>query len=278
MLNISIIPNMIKDTELAVTKKLISLLESKANIYISGDAELAAHFDNYTNSVYDGSDVAVVIGGDGTIIKASVSCARKKIPMLGINLGKVGFMSEVEVCDMETAAQKLISGDYTVENRMMMDVTINKADGRCLMYNALNDVVTEKSEGCKLIEMELLSGDEKISQYTADGLIISTPTGSTGYNLSAGGPVINPKMNVFFFFFICPHMLTARPAVIPADVPVTVSPVGPMSNNAVVAVDGEPVCSLKNGESVKIVKSDYCTRLIKIFKRSFYDTLIHKLS
>lgn len=277
MNKIAIIPNTSKDPELKVTKELVSLISGRASLVLPVDFEGRIQDVQFVEDVYKEADVAIVIGGDGTIIKSALPCAKAQIPILGINLGRVGFMSEVERGSISSAVDCLMNNDYMVEQRMMMDVEIIFKSGQRQKFHALNDAVIEKARGVNLIGIELYSDKEKINQYVADGIIISTPTGSTGYNLSAGGPVVNPLMNLFIATAICPHMLTARPAVLPADKSLEICAGCGLLGNAVASVDGEIVASLEPGDKIVISKSHYHIKLIKTIRRSFYDTLIDKL-
>lgn len=277
MLKIAIVPNGNKDSGLSVTGRLLECLHGRAEIHMP--VEYKGIFEDalYDEDVYEAAELVIVIGGDGTIINSAVPCAKRSIPVLGVNLGRIGFMSEVEICDIENAVNSLLEGDYIIEERMMMSTRVARKSGEQLDFIALNDTVLEKESGVKLIGMELFSGGEKISQYVADGLIISTPTGSTGYNLSAGGPVVNPLMSLFIATAICPHMLTARPAILPSDKPIVLKPGCDVAADARVLVDGNKVCEIGLGDEVIITRSEYAVKLIKTVRRSFYDTLIEKL-
>ena len=277
MLKVAIIPNKKKDSQLEVTKKLVSLLRNKSEVYVPSEFDGKLDSVSFADDVYCAADVAIVIGGDGTVINSALPCAKADIPMLGINLGRVGFMSEVELCSIDEAISSFLKGDYKIEERMMMSVRIVGENGEGKCFHALNDAVIEKAKDVKLIGLELFSDDEKISQYVADGIIVSTPTGSTGYNLSAGGPVVNPLMSLFVATAICPHMLTARPAVMPADKPIIIKLGGEIDGSAVACVDGEPIGQVNSGDKVIITKSQYSAKLIKIVRRSFYDTIIEKM-
>ena len=178
---------------------------------------------------------------------------------------------------IEKAILALISGDYIIEERMMLKVSFVK-DGKRKIYHALNDVVISKTDNSKLIGMDLFSGSELINRYVADGLILSTPTGSTGYNLSAGGPVVNPLMELVVATPMCAHMLTARPAVMPADEILRVVLERDDKNCALVTVDGEIAGKIANLSEIEIIKSEYKTKIIKINKQSFYNVFTGKLS
>ena len=277
MQRIAIIPNLKKDPELQVTKKLVDEINKRVTVVLPGEFKGKVLNAEFSDDVYRNADAAIIVGGDGTVINAALPCAKADVPMLGVNLGRVGFMSEVELCSIGDAIESLLEGDYTVESRMMMDVEITRKSGEVRLFHALNDAVIEKARGVNLIGIELFSGAEKIIQYVADGIIISTPTGSTGYNLSAGGPVVNPLMSLFVATAICPHMLTARPAVLPSEKPIVITSGCGICRKALASVDGEPVCDLEPGDKVTITKSEYTAKLIKTVRRSFYDTLIEKL-
>ena len=278
MKKIAVIPNTSKDSDLSVTKRLADCLFGRAEIYMQCDIRPDDDRINHTDNFFDLCDMAIVIGGDGTIISAAAECAKRNIPILGVNMGRIGFMSELEVGELEDGIEKLLCGDYITENRMMIKLEATDENGEKKKSHALNDVVIQKSDGAKLIGLDLYSGGEKISRYVSDGLIISTPTGSTGYNFSAGGPVVNPLMSLFVATAICPHMLTSRPAVLPSDRDVLIKSNKTPNCSGEIVVDGVTLCKIDDRSEIKITQSKYTTKLIKIVKRSFYDTLIQKLS
>ena len=277
-MNIAVIPNIKKDIGLAVTQRLTAYLRGKAQIYMEKGFEKSGINACYCPDVYENADAVIVLGGDGTILKSAESCARRNIPILGINLGRVGFMAEIEQDGIPEAVDRLLAGDYRIQKRMMMKTEIIR-DGQVQgCFHALNDMVITRTAETKLMGMRLFSGGEQVSEYVADGLILATPTGSTGYNLSAGGPVVNPKMTLFTATPICAHMLSARPAVLPAEDPITIRLSSTFAvNEAVVTVDGDVCGYIKSGDEISVTKSEYETSLIKMGKQSFYDVLIHKL-
>ena len=278
-MKIAIIPNIKKDIGLVVTTELLRHLQGRAEVYMESAFSMSGLQAEYTDDIYSHADMVIVLGGDGTILQVAEPCARRGIPILGINLGRIGFMSEIEREEMDMAVNRILSGDYRLQKRMMMKIQIYHAGKLQGTYHALNDAVIAKSAETRLMGMELFSSDEKISEYAADGLIISTPTGSTGYNLSAGGPVVNPMMELFIAAPICAHMLTARPAVLPADDKIRVRLTDRFSvNEAAVSVDGDICGYIKGGDEIVITKSGYETKLVKISEKSFYDVLINKLT
>lgn len=277
MKKIGIIPNTIKDKELFVTKKLINSLLCCMEVYIENSLGEEIPGVMLCEDIYKIVDCIIVLGGDGTILRVAEKCARNNIPILGVNLGRIGFMTEIEINEIESAVESLCKGDYLVEKRMMLKISV-ASEGITKAYHALNDVVIGKTDDTKLIYMNLYSGNDMINKYVADGLIISTPTGSTGYNISAGGPVVNPLMKLFVATPICAHMLTARPVIMPAEEKIEVVLDDRDANDALVTVDGNVVSKIGNGDHVIITMSQYTTDIIKIKKESFYNVFTGKLS
>ncbi|MDD6736357.1 MAG: NAD(+)/NADH kinase [Clostridiales bacterium] len=276
MKRIAIIPNQTKDINYEYTKRLCRFLCGKAQpVMERGGPEITGVC--YTDgSVYDGADAVIVLGGDGTMLQAAEPCGINGIPVMGINLGKVGFMTEVETADMEQACRKLLDDDYTVEKRMMMEVIINFSNGGSSRHIALNDAVIYKP-GARMLEMELYANDEKVSEYMADGLIISTPTGSTGYSLSAGGPVADPTVELFIATPICAHTLSARPMLMSEKKRITLKLTDKGCETAVVTVDGEDKCRVGLQDRVEVRRSEHYLSIIKLGKQSFYYTMMAKL-
>lgn len=281
MKKIAIVPNDGKDLELANTKKIIACLSGKAELYMDnmycGIGKGVNYVDNA--ALYDNADILLVLGGDGTILQRAAQCAKKRIPVLGINLGRIGFMSEVETDDLENALNSLLADNYTTEERMMMKVEIKRGGEVIGSCHALNDVVVSKSAGERLIGIELYTDDLLVNRYIADGLIIATPTGSTGYSISAGGPVVDPRMSLYVATPICAHMLSVRSAVLPSEKKIVIRLDKTYSDcSAVVSADGDVQRSIKGAEEVVITQSEYKFELIKIGSPSFYDTVLRKLS
>ncbi len=279
-MKIAVIPNINKDCDLAVTERVIQAAVKGAEVVMDSKHNTGRLCANFCDGdILKGCDAAIVLGGDGTILQIASECAKRDIPILGINLGRVGFMSEIDEENTEEAIARLLDGDYTIESRMMLKTDIVR-DGKCVgTYHALNDAVVLKSAEVKLISTELFCGDEKVYEYVCDGVIISTPTGSTGYSLSAGGAVINPNMKLLAVTPICAHMLTAKPMIIPCDKPVKLR-LGDfgIAGKAAVTSDGDVVGYIKAGDEVIVSKSEYEAKLIRMGSKSFYETLIEKLS
>ena len=274
MKKIAVIPNYTKDTEYIYTKRLCNYLKGKAQVLMQEKDkidEIDAKF--VSGDVFGTCDAAIVLGGDGTMIRVAEPCSEKAIPVMGINLGKVGFLTEVETCDMETACDRLLADDYEVEQRMMMEITLLESGNS---YVALNDLVIYKDDA-PMIETEICAGGNKVSEYMSDGIIISTPTGSTGYSLSAGGPVADPAMSMFIATPICAHTLSARPMLMSAKKDITLKLNQKGGQTAKIAVDGMNRCVINVGDTVVVRRSERTFNTIKLGKQSFYYTMMAKL-
>ncbi|MCI5604190.1 MAG: NAD(+)/NADH kinase [Clostridia bacterium] len=281
MKRIAIIPNNGKDLGLLNTKKIIEYLADRAELYMDTAYSVIGMKVNYVtlSELYSKAEVLLVLGGDGTILQCAAESAKKHIPILGINLGRIGFMTEVEIDDIECALDKLLEDDYTTEKRMMMRVEIKKDNKLHSCCHALNDVVVSKSAGMRLIGMELYTDGQLVNRYIADGLIIATPTGSTGYSISAGGPVVDPRMQLYVATPICAHMLSVRSAVLPSEKKIVIKLDKTYPEcDAIVSADGDVQGYIKDIDEVIITKSEYEFELIKIGNQSFYDTVLRKLS
>lgn len=223
------------------------------------------------------TDLIIVLGGDGSILTAARSCSFAGVPILGINLGRLGYMSELEADELGQLS-KLFTGEYTIQRRSMLDVSIKRANGtvqgRC---TALNDAVVTGSVA-KMIEFELWERDETVTSYRADGLIVATPTGSTAYSLSAGGPVIDPRTDCICVTPVCPHSLTAKPMVFAGDAKLAIKNIHVRDKKLLLTVDGKMTYDLYRGDVVQIEKSSVETKLVRFCSQGFYSTLRQKMN
>ena len=273
MKKIAVIPNYTKDTENKYTKRLLTYLDGKAQVLMQEKDRIDGVCAVFVNGdVFEDCDAAIVLGGDGTMIRVAEPTSAKGIPVMGINLGKVGFLTEVETAYMESACQRLLEDDFAVEERMMMEITMESGD----TYVALNDLVIYKDDA-PMIETEIYAGGSKTSEYMSDGIIIATPTGSTGYSLSAGGPVADPAMSLFIATPICAHTLSARPMLMSEHKDITLKLLGKGGKTARIAVDGVDKCVINSGETVTIRSAKRTFNTIKLGKQSFYYTMMAKL-
>lgn len=281
MKKIAILPNIEKDFGLAKTKYVIKCLKGRADIYMPEGYDIEDNDIKYVKEadIYALVDYAVILGGDGTIIQSATGCAKNNVPVLGINMGTVGFLTEVEVENIAQSLDKLINGEFELEKRMMLKIEMVKDNVTQSTHHALNDTVISKTIDEKLIKIDLYTDGELVNRYTADGLIISTPTGSTGYSISAGGPVVDPLMQLYIATPICPHMFSARSAILNAqnDIVIKIDQ-NRTDNKAVITTDGDIKGYISGDDEIRITKSEYTFELIKTVKQSFYETLLSKLN
>ncbi|MBR3894574.1 MAG: NAD(+)/NADH kinase [Clostridia bacterium] len=230
------------------------------------------------DSVYAEADVLIVLGGDGTILEAGRRAAQRGIPILGINLGRLGYMAELEMSELDQLS-RLFSGEYRIEERSMLRVELLSAGGELRAFcDALNDAVISNGSVSRMIDLELCEGDETVTTYRADGLIIATPTGSTAYSMSAGGAVVDPRVACICATPICPHSFIARPLLFPDDAVLRVKNICNREKMLYLTVDGRMNFELYRNQSVRITKSSKTTRLIRLKNSDFYRKLRKKMN
>ena len=221
------------------------------------------------------ADLAVVLGGDGAILRACRQFGRRQVPILGVNLGRLGFLADLSPEQFRSNFPQLRARDYAVVEHLMFDCTIRFADGRTVSQLGLNEVVLS-SPTLRIMDIDLAIDDEPVTTYSGDGLIISTPVGSTAHNLSAGGPILRQDLPAFVITPICPHTLTIRPLIDSADCLYTLTV--PNAPEGVVAIiDGQIRYPLGSGDVVEIRKADVAFQLVKLAGHSFYTVLHRKL-
>lgn len=223
-----------------------------------------------------GCDLVIIIGGDGTIIHEAKNAAMFNKPVLGINAGRIGFVAALEADEIDKL-DKLVTKEYIIEKRMMIRASINKS-GVITSGHALNDVVISGGAFSGIIDINVSFNNDEMCKYRADGLIISTPTGSTAYSLSAGGPIIEPKMKCMLVTPICSHSLSSRPVLFGDEVNLTIRPVSRQNGDISVMLDGRNPVRLENGDFIEICAANKYVELIKIKDNNFYTILNDKLS
>ncbi|MGE5586687.1 MAG: NAD(+)/NADH kinase [Clostridia bacterium] len=223
-------------------------------------------------------DLAVVLGGDGALLNAARRLAGSDVPILGVNVGHLGFLTEVELPDLYDALDAVLSGRYTVEERMMLRAQVTRAPkGPVADFIGLNDVVVTKGAFARMIRLETYIGPNFIGTYPADGAIVASPTGSTGYSLSAGGPIVDPAVDTLILTFICPHTLAARSFVASRKDTVRIVLSAP-NEEVMLTVDGQVGFRLENRDEVLVGAAATRTRLVKLGRRSFYEVLRTRLA
>ncbi len=224
-------------------------------------------------------DLMLVMGGDGTFLAAARMMAPAGVPLLGVDLGGFGFLAEEEPDKVLAEMERVLAGDFDVEERMMLRAGVRRDGEECASYLGLNDAVIATGSFRRITRLGLYVNDRQVAQFAADGLLIATPTGSTAYSLSAGGPIIDPTVEAILITAICPHTLHTRPLVVNADseLRVAVEPARQPQEDLALTVDGQQTVKLMPGDEVGILRADCRARLVRLGRRSFYDRLRAKL-
>lgn len=280
MLTVGIVINPDKPKAHDVAHQLLHLLEEKeVRVYV--EPEVAKRFDRIEIQLTKEQfplyvKLIFVIGGDGTLLGIARQFAPYDIPILGINVGYLGFLSEAEPDDLSVAVDRLIRGDYYIEKRLMLTAELIR-DGEIIEQGiALNDVGIAKGSFSRMIGCAIYMDGMFVGHYSGDGVIISTPTGSTAYSLSCGGPIVSPDIQTILLTPICPHTLTSRPMVLPARSILEVK-VSAHHTEMGVTIDGQQGYDLQSGDIVRVRRSDHRTLLVKWRERSFFEVVRKKL-
>jgi NAD+ kinase len=227
-------------------------------------------------SVAEGCDLAIVLGGDGTLLSAARALGGRAIPILAVNLGSLGFLTAIPISDFFPELARTLSGQFRVTRRSLLHVAVIRGGETVAEYDALNDVVIAKSSIARIVDLDVWAGDSFVSEYKADGLIVSTPTGSTAYSLAAGGPIVFPTVNAVCVTPICPHTLTNRPLLIPGSLPIRVVSHA-KDDDSFLTVDGQVGGALQPGDQVECTTSASEVLLIQNPDKTFFDVLRQKL-
>lgn len=281
MTKIGILPNKDKDINLDYTKNIVLwLLEKGYKPYIlsefSNIIKGCIYFENMQDLCKE-SDFVVVLGGDGTLLHKASICALFNTPLIGINLGTLGYLTDVDKASWQVALEKIFNNQYVIERRMMLEAHIRGEDSN-FSNIALNDICIIRGPLSKIITVKLEINKQYIDTYKADGIIIASPSGSTAYNFSAGGPVIKPDLDLMVITPICPHKVYSRSSVVSGDDIVSIHIDDNSNDDVLIAVDGKNNISLKKGQTLNISKSKYYTSIIRTNNLGFYDILRNKFS
>ena len=226
--------------------------------------------------VVAGADLAIVLGGDGTLISIARMMGRREVPILGVNLGGLGFLTEITLHELYPTLETVLRGEFAVSRRLTMTARILRGGQVVGSYEALNDVVVTKTAPSRIVDLEAYVNGEYVATFRADGLIVSTPTGSTAYCLSAGGPIIYPSLPALVVIPICPHTLTNRPLVLPDSVEVQIMPAAE-GEDVHLTVDGQVGVGLRHRDVVSLQRSDRTITLVKSPKLNYFELLRTKL-
>ena len=274
MKNFLIMTNEEKDPGFSTSNKIREYIESKG-----GAAFLRKDFTEDTQSysnIPGEVECVIVLGGDGTMLHASRLIAPHDLPVVGVNLGTLGFLTEIEMSHLSEGIDDLLNDRFHIEERMVLEGCIFHRDISCYRLSALNDIVITRSGFSRIISFKIIVNGELLDVYAADGVIISTPTGSTGYNLSAGGPIVNPEANVILITPVCPHSLQAKSIVLGEwdTIEIHIQKVRKTQlEEALVTFDGQVAERLNPGDIIKIHKSRKVAKVVKVQENSFYHTL-----
>lgn len=276
MRKVGILPNTSRDKDLSYTKTLIRWLQEKnCQVFVTTRPEetddTLVPLGAILSTLVDMCQVCefiIVLGGDGTILEAAPTCAKYSVPLIGINLGSVGYLADAEMNEGIPALQRLLDGEFTTKERMLIETTVNGTT-----HTALNDICVVKGSTARLITLDVCVNGKYIDTYRADGIIFATPTGSTAYNLAAGGPIVKPDINTIVITPICPYKIFFRPVIVSGDDTITIS--SPDYSNVLVSIDGK---ASELSHSIEIKRSSNKVNIIHTTEQNFYDILRKKLS
>jgi len=279
-MTIGIIPNISKSDILDIVKKIIEQLQqngfglvlSESLLKYKNELDSAVKFQSHTD-LSKNSDMVVSIGGDGTMLNTAFEVRNSSTPIIGVNFGKLGFLAEFDLTGFTELLHDIKTKNYTIGERMAL---VGRSNGNDNELYAINDIVIDKGPWPKMIELTIKVDDDYVSTFSADGLIIATPTGSTGYSLSTGGPIVNPKADVITISPIAPHTLTMRPLVLSSAQKITVM-VNSQSEKIQVSCDGQRVNFFNPPTQITIEKSKQPVRLIHSNRTNYFEILRNKL-
>ncbi len=275
-MKVSLVVNFEKENSIDIAKATAELLYSN-NVCVYSDVDTVNKLDltfiKAVDNKFSVCDVIVAIGGDGTIIHTSKQATMFSKPILGINSGRIGYLAAVECSELHNII-KIIAGDYCIDERIMLDITLF-SNSKKTTYTALNDAVICKGSLSRMIDMEVDIENHPL-RYRADGLIVSTPTGSTAYSLSAGGPLLHPRLDNILLTPICPYAYITKAMVVPSTTDVVISVDIDNEKEAYLTVDGEVAVKIARYDKIKISRSDTTVKLIRLKSESIFDRLNNK--
>ena len=278
MNNIHVICKRQKEDAISLAARIIQLYGHKIDVFV--DEESARQL-NYTKQlevehVGEGAKLIVVLGGDGTLLSVARNLKGKDVPILGVNLGGLGFLTEISPEEFPEMLERVISGDYDISQRIMLSVTVKREKEKVFEFAVLNDAVITKDALARIIDIETHVNGEYLTTFKSDGLIFSTPTGSTGYSLAAGGPILYPSMKNIIVTPICPHMLTNRPIILPEKVNIKAI-LKSKDEKVVLTLDGQIGFPLEFEDEMLIKESSHVVSLVKSSSKGYFEILRTKL-
>jgi NAD+ kinase len=278
LLTIGLFPNIKKQDVVAVLDQVIQYLEQyQVKIVLPADAQKELgrpEWDRYCNTAGD-IDLGITLGGDGTILSTARKIAMRGIPFCGINLGRIGFLAEIELSEMKTMLEKIIKNDYYIEERLMLGAVVERTGKTYYISSALNDIVIAKTGVSRMSKLKLYVGGAYTADYWADGLIVATATGSTGYSLSAGGPIVTPNLKAVIITPICPHSFNNRSLVVSEEEEIRLEISS--SSDMALSADGQILYNLLPQDQVIIKPAPHRAKFVRFSHKSYYDNLRNKI-
>ena len=272
-MRVAVIPNGCADGRPVVEEACAILREQGAEVLLP--SESGTFLPGDSDALTKAADVVLSFGGDGTLIHVAKHAARFRRPVLGLNTGHLGFMAGLEADELPRLSA-LIRGDYTVESRMMLEVTLHSVADDDRVFYALNEAVLSRGNVSRMVKLSVSANDRPVVTYRADGAMVATPTGSTAYSLSAGGPIVDPSVNCLLLTPICPHSLHSRSYIFGADAVLTLKPQGE-GRDVFLTVDGEEAVPVLPEDAITVRRSDLVAQMIQIKPTAFYEVLNQKL-
>lgn len=276
---VGILANPTKSSAPEVTRELCALLKEQGIDYVfsTETAELLNEDGHEVCSIADQADMLLVLGGDGTMLHAVNDLGRCSVPVAGLNIGTLGFLTTARKDELKEFVLAIKNGDFTILPRTLLHAELEKKNGEVSMIRALNEITLTRGNSAKLVSLEARVNGELLNHYKADGLIVSTPTGSTAYSLSAGGPLISPTASVFVITPICPHSLSNRSLVLSEESIVELRPSTADPEPILFTADGRDVLPFEAGDIVRVQRAEQGLPLVMLKNRNFYGTLREKL-
>lgn len=280
-MNVTVIPNLSRDHASYYTGKLIQkLLDLGIQVFMKADlqpffAEQNVQFYSDMMEMIQSCDIVIAVGGDGTIIHAARNAASAQKPILGINIGRLGFIAGLETNEFD-CLEKLIDGKYFIEERMMLEVRVLE-NQKTKTFTAFNDAVVARGTLSRILDFKVQLDNTKVCDYRADGLIVATPTGSTAYSLSAGGPIIDPQMNCILLSPICPHSLLSRPVIFGPNAKLSIQAHSDYESEIILTIDGEVFHKIQDDTKIEFSRSSSTVKILKLKNNNFYEIVTDKL-
>jgi NAD+ kinase len=267
-----------KEDAASLAARIIERYGKKIDVFVDEESARLLSYSKQleVEHVGEGASLVVVLGGDGTLLSVARNLKGRDVPILGVNLGGLGFLTEISPEEFPEMLEKVIGGDFDISRRIMLDVTVKRNENEMFDFAVLNDAVITKDALARIIDIETYVNGEYLTTFKSDGLIFSTPTGSTGYSLAAGGPILYPSMKNIIVTPICPHMLTNRPIILPEKVTIK-SILKAKDEKVVLTLDGQIGFPLEFGDETMVRESSHTVKLVKSSSKGYFEILRTKL-